>query len=156
MKVRWSITVWLITLVFIIVIAYTEYFMVANDKIIWPIVIALVLLFCVAYAPLSISLNHSELVLKKIIGKISIPYHQIEIIEPFTFTNDVRIFGSGGVCGYIGIFSNDEKGRYYSYIGEVKQAFFIVTKSGKKYAFSCENAPFVIETIKKNIQHGRI
>jgi hypothetical protein len=156
MKVRWSVPVKLITLILVILIVCAEYALIVNDKIILPVALPLSLLLIAIYAPLSMSLNQSELVLKKVIGKIRIPYHQIVTIEPFKFTNDIRIFGSGGFCGYIGIFSNSEKGRYFSCIGKVKQSFFIVTKSGKKYAFSCENAPFVIETIKKLIQHENI
>lgn len=155
LRVRWSIAVKIITLLVVIVISYAEYALIVNGKIFLPIVITVVSLLVVACTPISVTLNHSEFVLKKIIGKIHIPYHQIETIEPFVFTNNIRLFGSGGFCGYIGFFFNDEKGRYYAYIGNVKQSFYIATKS-KKYAFSCENTPFVIETIKNHIQHGTI
>jgi hypothetical protein len=156
MKVRWSITVKIITLLVTVIVGCAIYSLIVNGKIILPIVLAAVLLFIFACAPLSITLNHSELVLKKVFGRIHIPYRQIEMIEPYALNNDIRLFGSGGFCGYIGIFSNNEKGRYHAYIGTAKHSFFIAAKSGKKYAFSCENAPFVIETVKNHMQHGNV
>ena len=63
----------------------------------------------------------------------------------------MRIFGSAGFFGYIGIFYNKRIGKYTSFVGDTHQCFLVTTKSGRKYAFSCESPDEVITQVTANL-----
>ena len=110
----------------------------------------LTLLFLVN-APLSVTLSEKTFTLKKLVGSLSIDYDQISAIMPYKFGCDIRLFGSGGLGGYIGLFSGKEIGKYVAFAGDTEQAYCIFLKNGKKYVFSCEDYESVIAFINKRI-----
>lgn len=155
-NIRWNNQVRFITVLVATVLLSAEVALInryiggANSGLLAIIIIASLFFVFMLSAPLSITLNDSQIVLKKVLGKITINYSQISSVRSYIpESGDIRVFGSGGFGGYVGVFSNREIGRYFSYVGDTKQAFLIRTKSGKNYVFSCENVEFVIETIKK-------
>jgi len=150
-NVRWSNQVKFITVLVTILLISTEVGLIYNGASGLIIIsIALVFFVFMLSAPLSITLSDSKLILNKVFGKITINYSQIYLVKPYNpASGDIRVFGSGGFGGYVGIFSNQEIGQYFSYVGDPKQAFLIRTKNGKNYVFSCENMAFIIETVKK-------
>ena len=95
-----------------------------------------------------------KILLKKIYGKFEINYSEIQAVAPFNPGLSLRVFGSGGFLGFLGIFSSEKYGWYKSYIGNAKQSFLIITKNNKKYVFSCENSEEVIRTIKQHIENA--
>ncbi len=120
------------------------------ELIIMICLLLLTLLFLVN-APLSITLSEKTFTLKKLVGSLSIDYDQISAIMPYKFGCDIRLFGSGGFGGYIGLFSGKEIGKYVAFAGDTEQAYCIFLKNGKKYVFSCEDYESVIAFINKRI-----
>jgi hypothetical protein len=154
-NIRWSEQARLITAICAVILIFAEVVLIdrytagGGPDLLVIIIIPLLLSVFILSAPLSITLYDSKLVLKKVFGRITVRYSQISSVRLYTpGSGDVRVFGSGGFCGYVGVFSNRKIGRYYSYVGDPKQAFLIRTKSGINYVFSCENVELVIETIK--------
>ena len=94
---------------------------------------------------MSIVLEPDKLTLKKLFGANSLKYSQILSVEKHKPSFwDMRIFGSAGFFGYIGIFCNKRIGKYTSFVGDTHQCFLVTTKSGRKYALSCESPDEVI------------
>jgi hypothetical protein len=155
LNIRWNTQIRVITVITAILLTVVEIILIGKYAIsiyfsLSAVILAVVVGACILNAPLSITLNGSQLVLKRVFGKIVIKYSQINSVRPYIQeSSDIRVFGSGGFCGYTGIFSNREIGKYISYVGDPKQSFLISTKNGKNYVFSCENVEIVIETIKK-------
>jgi len=158
MKVRWSYGVRVITIVVSLLLLFAEYEILSIfDKRNWLIIfcsllVLLIFAYCISNSPVYVKLSDSELVFKKVIGRITIPYSEVKKVEVFKpeFEN-VRLFGSGGFWSYTGLFSNKDIGKYNSYVGDPDQAFLIQLNNGKNYAFSCENRDFVVDAIEKYI-----
>lgn len=157
-NVRWSLPVKIITTAASLLILGAEYSLyksyVANgnffELVIMICLFVLPLLFIVN-APLSVTLSETTFSLKKLVGTLSIEYDQISAITPYKFGCDIRLFGSGGLGGYIGLFSGKEIGKYYAFAGDTEQAYCIFLKNGKKYVFSSEEYESVIASINKRI-----
>ena len=156
--VRWSTFVKIITIIIGIILIIINIRLIKNfngKPIDYLIIFCTLLmpLFIIFITPLYIVLKDDCIVVKKVIGKIVIPYEVIGLAEAFKIGNgDIRIFGSGGFFGYIGVFSNQLLGKYQSYICNPKDAFMIITKNGKKYAFSCSNRDQIVEYIKHQLK----
>jgi len=115
------------------------------------ILIGAAVLYAITFMPLYILLTPRSLVLKKGLGTIELPYSMIRSIRPFNMKKDYRLFGSGGYWGYTGLFMNRELGRYKAFVGDVSQAFIIITSEGGLYVFSCENYKQTIQKIKERV-----
>lgn len=157
-EVRWSTFVKTVTIIIAMILIVVNIRLTGNFDIEKPV--DYLIIFCTLMMPLSvvfitplyIVLKEDCIVVKKVIGKIVIPYEAICLAEAFEIGNsDIRIFGSGGFFGYTGIFSNQLLGKYQSSICNPKEAFMIITKDGKKYAFSCSNRDELIEQIKHRL-----
>lgn len=123
-------------------------------QILFGCVIVIVLLSLGAillYAPKEIILDDTWLTLIKGGGKLTVAYADIEEIRMYDprNTGNIRVFGIGGIYGYIGRFYNRDIGYYTSYVGDYSQAFLIRTKKGRKYLFSCDNAAHIVKEIEK-------
>ena len=93
---------------------------------------------------------------RKLIGEFSIELDQVAEIEAYDEKElNLRLFGSGGFLGYLGIFRNKSLGKYMAYVGDYSQAFWVKTKSGKCYMFSCENRDLLLSAIRKEMHHTR-
>lgn len=162
-NVQWSNYVKTITLIVSLVLIAAEVLLLvflypAFDWImlLCCILIVAVSLYCAMMAPMTVSFDDSAFVLHKLIGKIQISCDTIlEIGEYEPGTGELRIFGSGGFLGFTGLFWNKQFGKYWSYVGCYKQAFYIITEN-KKYVFSCENRDAIISAINKVIKPGRV
>jgi hypothetical protein len=158
-NVRWSRQVKIITFIAGLVLIIAEIilikFIFVSGSVMAMTVAGVVFVICLAAivcAPVSLKLDESRFTLERVLGEITLDYVRIKSVQPYRFdSGDIRVFGSGGFCGYTGIFSNAKIGRFYSYVGDVRQAFLIETERGEKFVFSCENVESVIETIKKHI-----
>jgi len=152
-RITWSKTVKTITISTTVLLIIAEYMLLTaptvngSFAIYIPAIIALIILISGSQAPRSITLNDSKLVLQKLYGQITLPYNQIEEIKPFSFKHPIRVFGSGGFCGYIGLFHKRGFGFFTSFVGDESQTFYIRMKNRKKYVFSCEDYESIIERI---------
>jgi hypothetical protein len=155
---KWSLTVKIITVVVAIIMIIAETTLIrqliagyCNFQVFLGIFIIAFAFIFPLMAPIYICLSDNNFILKKVIGKKVIPFDEIINIQKFTSSGDIRVFGSGGYGGYLGIFSNAQIGKYSAYVGDFSQAFLIQLKNNKNYVFSCENGDLVIETIKNKI-----
>ncbi len=86
----------------------------------------------------TIEVTGDALILHKAGGNMVMPFLDIQEIRRYS-KSGIRLFGVGGVFGFIGLFANSEIGRHHAYVGSCYEAFLVVMKSGKKYVFSCED-----------------
>ena len=100
-----------------------------------------VLLSCFFLYPQYIIADDEGIGVHTLLRTVRIPYENIERIEraPENFlsnTNSLRLFGIGGVLGYIGFFSTKGIGRYRAYVTDRKKAFLIYRRKGCPIAIS--------------------
>jgi hypothetical protein len=93
--------------------------------------------------PLYIVSDDDGIRIRTLIRTISIPFKDIDHIERlqggerlFGIKNAVRIFGVGGVFGFIGLFRMKGIGNFWSYITDEKNAFIIYRTNGLPIAIS--------------------
>jgi hypothetical protein len=159
-KTQWSKTVWTITVVATAVISYAEYTVISGlyksfDRLWLFVAVALpaIMIYFAISSPLYVESGYKAVILKKIVGSISIDFQNISEVKPFdTGLMDLRLFGSGGYFGYVGSFRNSKIGNYRSFVGDYSQAFIIQTKDDKKFVFSCEDRDEVIGVIKAKLK----
>ncbi len=109
-----------------------------------PIIVGLLIM------PLKLKLKDDRVEVTRMIGVIDIPLSGIEqcgVVGHEVLNNSVRVFGSGGVFGYLGIFKNNMLGKYTMYATEIDRLIFIKT-SQKTYVFSCVDPTGFIDKIR--------
>ena len=94
--------------------------------------------------PIRLTIGNDKIILHRLFGAINIPIK--DIIEIKAIPNSetafsIRIFGSGGLFGYLGKFKNT------MYATNLNELVLIRTNS-KKYVFSCKNRDEFIESVK--------
>lgn len=105
------------------------------------------------YAPVSISANKKEIIIKSSLKKHRIPLQNIESIKLFQPTlGAIRLFASGGFMGYWGLFREGDVGRYMAFYGKASDCFMIKMNNGDKYVLGCENPNEMVRYIKSMIQ----
>lgn len=109
----------------------------------------------ILFLPRKIVLSEKELILKRVVGRVCLPYSDMSMAcsndyyKPF---RDIRIFGSGGFFGFIGFFSSRDVGRYRAYICDCSEVFSIKMKDGNRYMFSCERSEDVVLSLERKIK----
>jgi hypothetical protein len=162
-KVRWSGLVKIITATVIVILLLVEVEIIcsmisSNNRLLYGslllVVINLVIMIIILNVPLYLKITDDGIILKKIRGSIHIKYSEINFIQTYNSNSDMKLFGSGGFFGYIGIFSNAEYGWYASYVVDPKQSFLIGTKQSKKYVFSSDGRENIINTVKTYVNES--
>ena len=116
------------------------------------LIITLGIIFSYVYAPMSVTLSESSLVLRRGIGRKQFNYSDIERVEAYENKKiAARLCGIGGIFGFIGRYYVEGIGHYFSYVGDYSQAFYFQLQNGKKYMLSCEDKEQVISLIRKGI-----
>ena len=104
-------------------------------------------------APISVRLTTQYFELKKVVGSIRIEYAAISYIGRYRPTlSDMKMFSSGGLWGFVGVFRNSDIGSYNAFIGDMQQSFLIRTVEGRVYVFSVEDVDDLIASIKRVIR----
>jgi hypothetical protein len=117
-----------------------------------PIISLIVILVPYLFKPKGFLFNSQELKIKRIIKDISIPYSQISKIERGKWTwKVVRLGGSGGLYGYLGLFHFFDIGHVWMYVTNRNKMVLIELLTGKKYAISPKNVENFVFQIKKLI-----
>lgn len=109
--------------------------------------------FCfILQTPVRIQIVGQQLILKKIVGNVTINISDIREIGVFVPDSiELRLFGSGGLYGYIGIFRNSKLGNYRSYVGNYSQSFYVVLNNNRKYVLSCRDREEVIASVQQKM-----
>ncbi|MFN7998997.1 MAG: PH domain-containing protein [Bryobacteraceae bacterium] len=90
----------------------------------------LVLLAAWAYSPRRYEIGKGVLAVRRPIGSVRIPLADIREIRPSTaddFRGAIRLWGSGGLFGYYGLFSTAVLGRSWWYVTDRKRAVIVRT-----------------------------
>lgn len=119
----------------------------------WGIFVAITLIICLCYMPMSVGANEDAIYINrsfkvKTIAMIDVKSVQLHIPSHKT----IRVCGSGGFLGYWGWFSEQGVGRYFAYYGKTNDCFLVELKNGRKYLLGCQNAPEIVEYIAKQIK----
>ena len=93
-------------------------------------ILALSVLFSYAFAPKGVSFDDKQIVLHRGIGKVVIPRSEITDIKPFPKGSPtIRLCGIGGFMGNVGLFSNDEIGKFTAYVTDYSKSYVIYRRS---------------------------
>ena len=144
--VKWS-TIICFIVVFAVLI-YEIYLFTETGHSVEAVVITSILLLVVFSSflvfPLYIISDEEGLGIKTLLWTKRIPFQDIDHIERLD-KNDwffgirkgaVRIFGVGGVFGFVGLYRLKGIGNFWSYVTDDKKAFIIYRKNGLPIAFS--------------------
>ena len=114
------------------------------------LVLCFVLLHGFCFQIRNVEYNDKKLTVKRLIGEVNIPLDDIQSIgRKKSLFRDMRIFGIGGLFGYIGYFRGGDCGNYTAYANNGDNAFYIKTKSGKCYVASCDDVDSLIQKLSK-------
>lgn len=148
-KVISSITLALLTLFTI-----WMFYLYAQNATIMTLLAALVLLLTslitCALMPLRVYVAEKGIILQLLLGAIFIPREEIVNIEPFPKDGTtIRLFGSGGLMGFIGFFSNSVIGNFTAFASDIEHASIIYRKSKRPLVLSVA-APSILTLYKQN------
>ncbi|MBR1807786.1 MAG: hypothetical protein IJ776_00150 [Paludibacteraceae bacterium] len=105
------------------------------------VVLIVALLSCFLLYPQYIVSTDEGIGIHSLLRTIRIPYSDIERIvrAPENIlgnTNTIRLFGIGGVLGYVGFFRTKGIGNYRAFVTDRKKVFIVYRKKGMPVAFS--------------------
>jgi hypothetical protein len=104
--------------------------------------------------PVKIKLDDEKIFVNQVKSGFSIPYNEIMEIRNYSKhdnQNTIRVFGSGGVFGYIGKFENPQIGNIQMYVTDSSNRILIQTSKGENYVISCKNPNVFIDKLKRNL-----
>ena len=108
--------------------------------LIFPISLLSVTLFITfLYAPLGYEINPQNISIIRRVNSFVIPRSEILSIEPLSddeMGRAWRLFGNGGMFGYIGWFSSSKQGRMRWFVSQRKNYIAITLQNHKKYIVS--------------------
>jgi hypothetical protein len=121
-----------------------------NNEILALTSIFLFITYFVAWMlhPTSYEISNESLVIHRPVRAIKISLASIKNIERTEPGYSMRLFGSGGLFGYYGLFSSNKLGRHHRYTGDNKNLVLISTEK-KKYLLSIHDDLFFQELSKK-------
>ncbi len=152
----WSMGVTFLTAITVIIMVVSVYF-VWTEGLIWLkylliIIFLATIIGVLGLMPLRLTIENDKIGLHRLIGAIYIPFK--DIIELKAIPNSdtafsIRLFGSGGLFGYLGKFRNKKLGNYTMYATNLNELILIRTDR-KTYVFSCKNRDKLIESFQSN------
>ncbi|WP_340103628.1 PH domain-containing protein [Rhodohalobacter sp. 8-1] len=122
-----------------------------------PWVILLNLGLIVVFAAFGVygySIQDGELQIVRLGWSKNIPYSSIRRVDnkPIAMMGSLRLFGIGGVFGYIGNFKNSILGHYKAYVTHRKKTVLIVTDNDQKILISPDAPKEFINSLKSHIR----
>lgn len=154
----WSMGVTAITAITIIILVASTYFIWTDDfpsSMLWLkytliVVFIATIIGGLGYMPIRLTIGNDKIILHRLFGAINIPIKEIIAIKAIPNSEtafSIRIFGSGGLFGYLGKFKNKKLGNYTMYATDINELILIRTDR-KTYVFSCRNRDEFIESVK--------
>ena len=154
----WSMGVTPITAITITILVASTYFIWTHDfpsSMLWLkytliVVFIATIIGGLGYMPIRLTIGNDKIILHRLFGAINIPIKDIIAIKAIPNSEtafSIRIFGSGGLFGYLGKFKNKILGNYTMYATNVNELILIRTDR-KTYVFSCKNRDEFIESVK--------
>ena len=113
-------------------------------------VLLLTPLITCALMPLRVYVTEKGILLQLLLGIKFIPRDEIVKIEPFPKeSTTIRLFGSGGLMGFIGIFSNSVIGNFTAFCTDIEHASIIYRKGKRPLVLSVAD-PNILTLYKQN------
>lgn len=121
-------------------------------NIILSFVCFLVLIIIILYVPTKLVISDDGITVKRILLPKLIPFEDIIAIKEREngWDGDIRLLGSGGFLGYFGWFRSRDMGKYFAYVTNVNNSFWVIS-SKRVYLLSCNNHKEAIELISKKL-----
>jgi len=153
-KLTKAITISIILLL-IFLDAFITYISIKENFISLAIVITIlffVILFIpYIYSPKEYELAENGIVIKRIAKDILIPYEKINDVKSIDMNlKAIRLWASGGLYGYFGLFRFPKIGKVWAYLKRGKNVLLI--DADKKYAISPENVELFLMELKSKIK----
>lgn len=163
---RWSGTTIIITLAALALLAGACVFLKVYK---WPTALLwfkclLIIVFLstvvigVGFMPIKLTANENIVSVKRLFGALTIPRSEIvesrELLKP-EIVKSVRTFGSGGLFGYLGHFSNSIIGEYTMYATDLDHLVLIRTHN-RVFVFSCSNPQEFIDYLQRKHPEIRV
>ncbi|MDR3227337.1 MAG: PH domain-containing protein [Prevotellaceae bacterium] len=131
------------TIVSIVCIVGIVFLIMTIEPALLSYAIILFIIFVTAYfvikMPIYSYVDKDKIIIKQLVGGKTFNRDSIytQKISYKDLKGTIRLFGSGGFCGYIGWFSNSTLGKFYMIASNKKDLLLITTVSGKKYVINC-------------------
>jgi hypothetical protein len=109
-------------------------------------IIALVFLAAYAWSPTGYAIDAGDVVIRRLIGNVRIPVSGIREVRLATrddLSGSMRVFGSGGLFGYYGLFSNSKLGASNWYVTDRSHAVVLAGDSGTVIVSPDDAAGFI-------------
>ncbi len=146
-KFKWSKEVAIISILVIalMISAVISIWLTDSSPLIARVIITVTLVLVVAltaiWTPRTIMIDENGITCQLLAKKIVIPRSAIVSITPCNardaLRGSMRLFGSGGFLGYIGVFRNSRLGRFSMYITS-RESLILVKTETKTYIFNCK------------------
>lgn len=105
-----------------------------------------VLLIGYLFSPRSFELTLNGIAIKRPIKSFEIPYREILNVKRVGWSwRHLRLFGSGGLYGFFGLFQFSGLGRVWTYVTNRHKVVLVETKGGTKYLISPEDPEAFLE-----------
>ena len=113
-----------------------------------------IIIICVAFGVYGYSIQEGRLQIIRLGWSKNIRLADIQRVEnkPIAMMGSIRLFGIGGVFGYIGNFKNSILGNYKAYVTHRKKTVLIVTKENQKLLISPDNPVEFINSLRAVIE----
>lgn len=114
----------------------------------WSIIIA-----CIVFGVYGYSIQDGTLKIVRMGWSKDVALDSIKQVEkkPMAMMGSIRIFGIGGVFGYIGNFKNSILGRYKAYVTHRKKTVLITTVTDQQLLISPDDPAEFIKSLKSAI-----
>jgi hypothetical protein len=102
------------------------------------------------FSPRGYRLTSTELIIQRPVRNIAIPYNQIiEINQLNWIWKGIRLAGSGGLYGYLGLFYLSGVGKVWIYVTNKNKMILVKCINDKQYAISPNSIDFLTEVQDK-------
>ena len=118
------------------------------------VVICLTLITSFVFSPRKLILTDKELIVR---CRAYSKHISIQNIVSCTFSSvitdssAIRLFASGGVGGYYGLFWNSKCGKFKAFFGDRSSTFTLNLKSGEIVVLGCENSQLLVNELSSII-----
>lgn len=104
------------------------------------VVLVVAMLISLALMPKGISKTSDKLMVHLLVKDIEIPIRDIEKISSYPYKEKtIRVFGIGGLFGYVGLFENESIGKFDSYVTDFKKSYVIKRKNKRPIVVTVAN-----------------
>lgn len=151
---RWSRMVWVMSIITTIILVGSSMVTLcipelASSKGTYVVMLLILPLpiICFALAPRSLYLIGNTLIIKRWVGRVTIPSEEItsvEVADKWVVLRSTRTMGNGGYFGYYGHYYNVHYGKFRMFATDTTNLYLIRTKR-RNYVISCTNKELIAE-----------